>query len=178
MDMRIRKTYIWLSVFLPLGIGLMLFSHGCDETICPDSECLECPQVDSLKLTEMGEKMKVELEQLFLDIEDLALLRVYNCTGDTCYWSGFDAGDPQNDSRQIQLEFLECEMIAIFKRFEDGRWTNSYVRVPYDFVVAYVLQQSNFVNSHGQIFRRANNVLIYLKDGTCPEVDGSDSVDV
>lgn len=169
-----QHTYVKLSLLTTFAVALLLAPSGCEKCDVP-CDCPDCPPVDSVVLTEMGEKMKLELQQLFLDVEDLALMRIYNCTGDTCYWSGFDAGDPMTDSRQIEIKFFETELMAIFKRFTEGSWTHSSVTIPFNSVITYVLQNVKFVNPGGQVIRRANNVLIYLKDGSCPELNGSDT---
>lgn len=174
LNMAWRSAYLKLSLLTACAVVLLLAPPAC-EKCDPPCDCPDCPPVDSLLLTEMGEKMKAELQQLFLDIENLALLRFYNCSGDTCYWSGFDAGDPMTDSRQIQLDFFETELLAVFKMFTGGKWTLSSVAVPFNQVLSFVIQNVTFVNGSGQVIRRANNVLIYLKDGTCPVINGSDT---
>ncbi len=162
------KSYIFLSAIV--GIVALI---SC-ETDCPDPpECPTCELEDLIQNTEWGEKVKAELISLFFDIEDLALVRVYNTTGDILHWSGFDAGDPMTDSRQIQVDFLEVELLLVWKRFVEGHWTHSVIRINYDAINTTVLQNVRFVKG-GQVVRRANNVLFYVSDELDPfKTDGS-----
>lgn len=122
--------------------------------------------------TGWGEKIKDELEILFSDIDDLAYCKVFNCAGDSCYWSGFDAGDPMEDSRQIEISFMETELVMTYKRYliEEEFWTNSMVEVRYNDVATYVLQYATFVGKTGGVYRKANNVLIFMQDDAAPPV--------
>jgi hypothetical protein len=122
--------------------------------------------------TAWGEKIKEELEILFDGIEDLAYCKVYDCAGDTLYWSGFDAGNPEEDSRQIEYSFMETELVLIYKRYlvEEGHWTNSMIQVKYNDVATYVLQYATFVGATGGVYRKANKVLIFMKDDADPPV--------
>lgn len=151
------------NLLLTAGILLMITFVSCEleSPDCP--ECLEC-DLEHLGInSEWGEKVKAELTSLFFDIEDLALVRVFNTSGDILHWSGFDAGDPLEDSRQIQVDLLETELVLIWKRFVDGKWTHSLIKVRYDDITTTVLQNVSFLQG-GQVFRRANNVLIYASD--------------
>lgn len=146
------KGISWLILFIPV---LMLS--------CEKEECVN---------TEWGEKMKEELVILFDGIEDLAYCKIFNCAGDSCYWSGFEAGDPTVDSRQIQVTFMETELELIYKRYlvEEGCWTHSMVQVRYNDVATYVLQYATFLDGIGHAYRKANNILIFMKDDANPPV--------
>ncbi len=141
------------------------------ETEC--QECIECELEHLGQNSEWGDKVKTELISLFFDIEDLALVQVYNTTGDIQHWSGFDAGDPLEDSRQIQVDFLDTELMLVWKRFVEGKWTHSVINIQYDAINTTVLQYVSFIQG-GQVVRRANNVLIYVSDDLDPfKTDGS-----
>jgi len=159
-------------LFVAAAILGMILIVSCEKE-CPFcEECVECELEHLGQNSEWGELVRAELTSLFIDIEDLALLRVYNTSGDVCYWSGFDAGNPMEDSRQIQVDFLETEMILIWKRFVDGKWTHSLIKIRYDFITTAILQNVSFVKG-GQVIRRANNVLIFVSDDFGPiEKDG------
>lgn len=150
----------------------MIIFVSCEKESMDCPECLEC-ELEHLGLnSEWGEKVKAELSSLFFDIEDLALVRVYNTSGDVQYWSGFDAGNPEEDSRQIQVDLLETELILIWKRFVDGKWTHSLIKIRYNDITTTILQNVSFIKG-GQVFRRANNVLIYVSDEFDPfDTDG------
>ena len=166
------------SLLLAAAVLGMIVIVSCEKD-CPDCEvcveCLECELEHLGQNSEWGEMVRAELTSLFFDIEDLALLRVYNTSGDVCHWSGFDAGNPMEDSRQIQVDFLETELILIWKRFVDGKWTHSLIKIRYDFINTAVLQNVSFIKG-GQVFRRANNVLIFVSDEFDPLVkDGAEA---
>ena len=151
----------------------MIIFVSCEKecTDCP--ECLECNLEHPGLNSEWGEKVKAELTSLFFDIEDLALVRVYNTSGDILHWSGFDAGNPEEDSRQIQVDLLDTELVLVWKRYVDGKWTHSLIRINYDIVTTTVLQNVSFIKG-GQVIRRANNVLIYVSDEFDPlKTDGA-----
>lgn len=151
---------------------ILLLAPSCEK------ECPECPECIACELehvglnSEWGEKVRNELIQLFYDIEDLALVRVYNTSGDITYWSGFDAGDPMEDSRQIQVDFMDTTLRLIWKRFEEGSWKHSLIELKYDDINTTVLQYVKFIEG-GMVVRRANNVLLFICDHKRPcQVDG------
>jgi hypothetical protein len=159
------KNYVVLIVGILASIAFV----SCEKDA---PEYIECELEHLSPISEWGEKVREELISLFFDIEDLALVRVYNTTGDITHWSGFDAGDPSEDSRQIQVDLLETELILIWKRFVEGKWTHSVIRVNYDDINTTVLQNISFIKG-GQVVRRANNVLIFASDSYQPlKVDG------
>lgn len=161
------------NTFVGVGILLMIILASCEEEYPDCPECMEC-ELEHLGLnSEWGEKVKAELTSLFIDIEDLALMRVFNTSGDILHWSGFDAGNPMEDSRQIQVDLLETELVLIWKRFVDGKWNHSLIRVRYNDITTTILQNVTFIRG-GQVYRRANNVLIYASDKFTPlETDGA-----
>ena len=159
------KTSIMIAAAALVLGGLV----SCEMT-CPDCPpCSDCELEHLGENTEWGEKVKAELMTLFLDIEDLALVRVFNTSGDSLIWSGFDAGNPEEDSRQIQVDFMETDLVLVFKRFVEGYWTHSLIRIPYNSINATVLQIVKFVQG-GSIYRRANNVLIFISDSEEPYI--------
>ena len=160
------KNYVMLIA----GFLTLIALVSCEEQ-CP--ECIECELEHIGQNSEWGEKVKTELIALFFDIEDMALVRVYNTTGDILHWSGYDAGDPLTDSRQIQVDFLDTELMLVWKRFVEGKWTHSVIKIQYDAINTTVLQYVSFIQG-GQVVRRANNVLIYVSDNFDPfSMDGS-----
>lgn len=154
------------------GILTLIVLMSCEK------DCLVCPECDLEHLGQnsiWGEKVKKDLSSLFLDIEDIALVRVYNTTGDVTHWSGYDAGDPLKDSRQIQVDFLDTELMLVWKRFAEGKWTHSVIRINYDDINVTVLQYVSFIKG-GQVVRRANNVLFFVSDHFDPlKLDGSEA---
>ena len=160
-------------LILVAAILAMIVVVSCEKE-CP--ECVECEKCELEHLglnSEWGEKVKADLTSLFFEIEDLALLRVYNNSGDVCHWSGFDAGNAMEDSRQIQVDFLETELILIWKRYVEGKWTHSMISINYDDITSAILQNVTFIKG-GQVVRRANNVLIFISDDLNPvETDGA-----
>lgn len=161
------KNYVMLIAGL-----IILLAPSCEKEVqeYPDSVACELEHVGLN--SEWGEKVKTELILLFSDIEDLALVRVYNTSGDIAYWSGFDAGDPMEDSRQIQVDFLDTTLRLVWKRFVEGKWKHSLIEIKYDDINTTVLQYVKFIEG-GMVVRRANNVLIFISDLTHPsQVDG------
>jgi len=157
------------KVMLIAGFLTLIALISCEKQSIESFEC----ELEHLGLnSEWGEKVKTELIALFFDIEDLALVRVYNTTGDILHWSGFDAGDPLTDSRQIQVDFLDTELMLVWKRFVEGKWTHSVIKIQYEAINTTVLQYVSFIQG-GQVVRRANNVLIYASDNFDPfAIDG------
>ncbi len=128
-------------VILIAGFLILIALTSCEKE-CP--ECIKC-ELEHVGLnSEWGDKVKTELISLFFDIEDLALVQVYNTTGDIQHWSGFDAGDPLKDSRQIQVDFLDTELMLVWNRFVDGTWTHSVINIQYDAINTSVLQYVSY----------------------------------
>lgn len=154
-------------------IALMMLS-AC-ETECP--ECIECQLDHAGELTQWGEHVKAELVSLFLDLEDLALCQVWRADSQTRYWSGY--GSNGTDSREVQVDFLNLELVLVFKQFVNGKWNSSMIRIPYDLVMSTVLQYVTQVEG-GMVVRRANNVLIYMSDQFDPYdyTDGVEAVSI
>jgi len=63
-------------------------------------------------------------------------------------------------------------LVMIYKRYltEEGYCTHSMVEVRYNDVATYVLQYATFLDAIGHATRKANNVLIFMKDDTDPPV--------
>lgn len=140
------------------------------ETECP--ECIDC-QLDHVgELTEWGQHVKDELVSLFLDLEDLALCQVWSSDNQTRHWSGY--GSNGEDSREIQVDFLDTELVLVFNQFVNGKWNSSMIRVPYDLVITTVLQFVTHCEG-GMVVRRANNVLIFMSKEFDPDahLDGT-----
>jgi hypothetical protein len=69
------------NLLLTAGILLMITLVSCEQECLDCPECLEC-ELEHLGLnSEWGDKVKAELTSLFFDIEDLALVRVFNTSG-------------------------------------------------------------------------------------------------
>ena len=157
-------------VMIILGILTFLAVPSCEKE---RTEYIECELEHLAQNSEWGEKVKSELVSLFIDIEELNLVQVYNTTGDVQHWSGYDYGNPEVDSRQIQVDFFDTDMVLIFKRFVNGKWTNSAISIPFNVINTAVLQYVTIVKG-GQVIRRANNILIYVSDKFDPySMDGS-----
>lgn len=149
------------TICLACSLGLMMMA-SCE------SSCPECPgcELDHVQaLSEWGEKVKAELMCLFLDIDDLLLAQVHNTSGDSLHWSGYDGGEPGKDSRRIQVDFLETELILVFSYFREGKWQHSYIRLQYEIVTSVIVQDVTVHDLEGKVVRRASNVLIFVLDG-------------
>lgn len=143
-----------------------------------ETECTECPVCElehAGELSEWGEQVKAELVSLFLDVEDLALCQVWSADSQTRFWSGY--GSNGADSREIQIDFMNTELVLVFVQFINGKWTSSMIRIPYEMVITTVLQYATHVEG-GMVVRRANNVLIYMSDQFDPtgQMDGVEAV--
>ncbi len=138
------------------------------------AECTLCEPEPVSELSEWGEHVKDALISLFIDVEDLALCQVWSADSETRFWSGY--GSNGEDSREIQYEFLEKELVLVHKQFVNGKWCNSMIRIPYELVITTVLQYATHVEG-GMVVRRANNILIYMSDQFDPDSfqDGVDA---
>lgn len=154
------------KVMFIVGILALIALVSCEQE-CPG--CFECELEHLGENSEWGEMIKSDLQNTFLGIEELFRVAVFNTVGDTTYWSGLDFGGIDDDPRQIQVDFLEIELVLIFKNFQNGRWTHCLTQIPYNDIVTYVLQYVTIIRN-GQVVRIANSVLIFLADGANPPV--------
>lgn len=152
------------SLLMITATTILVILTSCEKE-CP--EPLPCDLEHVGELTEWGEHVKAELTALFLDIEDLSLCQVWSADGQDRFWSGYNSNG--KDSRTIQVDFLNTELVLVYKQFINGHWSSSLIRVPYDMVITTVLQFATHMEG-GMVARRSNNVLIYMSDHFDPEI--------
>lgn len=146
-----------MKYLLTISVVLLMAIQSCEK---------ENP-TDETKLTEWGQSVKDKIDDLKVNISDLAFLKVYNADESEQYFSGF--GTPEEGTPNLFWTPMELSLVAEYHVYEDADWNISWAEIPYNEVIGIIIQYIDFIEG-GRVVRSAHNILLYMSNDYVVEV--------